>query len=174
MKREIIAGVVGAIVLSCASNSLLAQTKRRIIRSSGATTDVFIRDVSSTQEAGGEPATAPSTGPTTLATTGPTSQPAKRVDAFLKVKFARTPQSVLAALSAAPDEKVKEHDRFAQDVVAGRWENVAKVIASFEDKEDAKKLYKYLVSELVSPSAGGGGPGGATSGPNVPPEVQAR
>src|SRR5688572_24930589 len=141
MNRQVVlVTAAGAIVLSCAMVSPLhAQTKRRIIRSSGATTDVFIRDAA-TQEAGADPATAPSTGPTTLATTGPTSKPAKRIDAFLKVKFSRTPQSVLAALSAKPDEKAKEHDRFAQDVVAGRWENVTKVIASFEDKEDAKKL----------------------------------
>src|SRR5688572_18361876 len=176
MKRQAVlvaaAAAAAGIVLSCAA-PLHAQTKRRIIRgpSSGAVTDVFIRDAApATQEAGAESATAPATSPTTakVASTGPTSKPAKRVDAFLKVKFARTPQSVLAALSAKPDEKAKEHDRFAQDVIAGRWENVAKAIASFEDKEDAKKLYKYLVSELVSPSAGGPG------GPNVPPEVQAR
>src|SRR5688572_24943451 len=178
-RKAVLIAAAGAIVLSCAATSPLhAQTKRRIIRSSGATTDVFIRDgatTTTTQQADGEhAATAPATSPTTVAATGPTSKPAKRVDAYLKVKFARTPQSVLAALAAKPDEKAKEHDRFAQDIVAGRWENVAKAIASFEDKEDAKKLYKYLVSELVSPSAGGGGGGGASSGPNVPPEVQAR
>ena len=171
MNRDVAVLVgTGALALLCVASPLHAQTKGRIIRSfSGKSSDTFIR-ASSTQEADGEPGTAPSTGPTTLATTGPTSKPAKRIDAFLKVKFSRTPQSVLAALSAKPDAKAKEQDRFAQDVVAGRWENVAKVIASFQDKEDAKKLYKYLVSELVSPSAGGGG----GPQPGMPPEMQAR
>src|SRR5678810_1157412 len=113
MNRQavLIAAAAGAMVLSWAVTSpLQAQTKGRIIRSfSGKSSDSFTR-ASSTQEADANPATAPSTGPTTLATTGPTSKPAKRVDAFLKVKFSRTPQSVLAALSAKPGEKAKEQD----------------------------------------------------------------
>ena len=37
-----------------------------------------------------------------------------------------------AVQAAAPDEKAKERDRFAQDVVAGRWDNVAKAIATYK------------------------------------------
>jgi hypothetical protein len=163
----------GAIVLSVAATPVTAQAKRRTIR--GVTIDTFVRTAGATQEADEAVAT---TEPTTkaVATTGPATKPAKRVDAFLKAKFARTPQSVLAALSAKPStqpatQPAQEAERFAQDVIAGQWDAVANTIGSFkdEDKDDAKKLYKYLIRELVSPSAGG-----SESGPaNMPAGARA-
>ncbi|MEA2711805.1 MAG: hypothetical protein QOF78_4406, partial [Phycisphaerales bacterium] len=146
MKRQVVlTAAAGAMVLACALPAQAQKAVRSVIVSTAPSEDVFVRDATQANDV--EPATAPSTGPTTVATTGPTSKPARRIDAFLKVKFARTPQSVLTALSAKPDPKAKEADRFAQDVVAGRWEAVAKVIATFDEKDDAKKLYKYVISE---------------------------
>lgn len=111
--------------------------------------------------------TQPSAEHATEPATSPASQPSQSRLAKFKVKFARTPQAALKAQTPAPaDAKADEAAQFQADVVAGRWDAVAKAIASFEPDE-AKQLYKHVVTELLS---GGQQPGG---GPpqGVPPEV---
>jgi hypothetical protein len=111
-------------------------------------------------------ATAPAAEATTQPTTAPTTAPAvsKRLDKFLKVKFGRTPQSAMKAMSERPAQDADEAAIFQSNVLAGRWDAVGKTIASFEPAE-AKQLYAYVVHEL-----GGTSPPGA--GVSQPPQAR--
>ncbi|HYO09438.1 MAG TPA: hypothetical protein VER17_10740 [Tepidisphaeraceae bacterium] len=164
---------VAVLTLAAATSAVLAQTKPATREaeavagevvgvvdetSAAPATQAAATESAATQAAaaGSGSTTGPATGPATNPSTGPASKPVARIDKFLKTKVGRTAQSSLQALSAPEDPKADEPARYQRHVQAGRWDEVAKVIASFKG-DDAKKLYKQLVQQLASGESGGGG-----------------
>lgn len=135
---------------------------------SAQTQPVDLRESREVQAIAQESPAGPVTQPTTAPATQPTTQPSARLTK-LKAKFARSPASILKALAAAPDPKADEAAMFQADLVAGRWDLVAKTIASFPPDE-AMQLYRHVVAELLA----GGQPQQQPGQPQVPPEMEAR
>jgi hypothetical protein len=109
------------------------------------------------------PATKPSRA-ATRSTSGPSTKPLTRIEKFGKAKLGRSAPAALAALSAPDDPKADEVAKFQRAVQAGRWDEVARTLDSFDRKDDQKKLYKQLVQQLSSADTTGGGGDGPQNG----------
>jgi hypothetical protein len=74
----------------------------------------------------------------------------KRLDELLKLKFDRTPASILQAQTVLATDTLpsdKPLERFRLNVVAGRWKEVGLFLKTLSEK-DAIKVYEYLLKDL--------------------------
>lgn len=96
--------------------------------------------------------------PKAATTTKPAASPEeKRLQELLKLKFDRSPTSILEAKAKvpAPDATPDEVDTYRVSVVAGRWPEVGAFIQKLS-KEHATKVYEHLLTELEKlPTASG-------------------
>jgi len=92
----------------------------------------------------------------------------KRLQELLKLKFNRTPDSILKGLAGqydATSATTKEVEQFQQSVVMGDWKAVGKYLAELPE-DHGKQVYRYLLRELPNSSREPGPQRG-----NAPPEV---
>lgn len=83
-----------------------------------------------------------------------TSPEEKRLQELLKLKFDRTADSILSALSAQLDASpttTNEVERFKQNVIMGDWKAVGDYLGTLP-KDQGQKVYRYVVKQL--PNAG--------------------
>lgn len=94
-----------------------------------------------TQPASASPATTQAAAPTTAE-----AEKQKRLAKFMQLKFDRRLPTALSAIAAT--QPTDEGERFVADVAAGRWNEVTKLIASFDGKS-AQQLHRHLLQSLV-------------------------
>jgi len=86
----------------------------------------------------------------TNATAQPLSPADQRLQALLKLKFDRTPTSILNAYSAQfdnPNASTNEVERFQQSVIRGDWQAVGDFLRALP-KEHGQKVYRHLLQQL--------------------------
>src|SRR4051794_31294512 len=118
-------------LLSVAASPVLAQTLPSTTPAGASEETTTVVVIAGDADA---PATQPSRA-STRSSTGPSTKPLTRIEKFGKSKLGRTAQASLAALSAPDDPKADDVQTFQRHVQAGRWDDVAKVIASFDAKD---------------------------------------
>lgn len=165
MKRNRIHCLVLALALT--ASAVAAQTAVTVQTPPGF--EVFLGDV--VLPAGFEfpPGATPPTPPPRA---GGTNNPAKpqspdeqRLQELLKLKFDRTPVSILSTFSTQLDASqatTNEVEQFKQSVIVGNWPAVGDYLRTLP-KDHGQKVYRYLIKQLpnaAAPSSQPGMPGG--------------